>query len=107
VQRIGLQLLDGAAEAASASELSRIPVLAPSEAYAARAVDAAGHLGVTRMYGRTMPEFAGGDPRLAEEKWPNAFALSRRLLTLPAHGRLSGGAVRRLVALLDHAHAAR
>jgi dTDP-4-amino-4,6-dideoxygalactose transaminase len=105
-EQVGLPLLAGGTAPDAHLRLSRIPVLAPSESYASRALSAAAHLGVTRMYGKTLPEFLGVDERSAEAGWPNAFALSRRLLTLPAHGRLSDGAVRRLIAILDHTHAA-
>jgi dTDP-4-amino-4,6-dideoxygalactose transaminase len=104
-EQVGLPLLAGSTAPDAHVRLSRIPVLAPNESYAARALAAAGHLGVTRMYGKTLPEFLGVDARNAEASWPNAFALSRRLLTLPAHGRLSDGAARRLIAILDHTHA--
>jgi dTDP-4-amino-4,6-dideoxygalactose transaminase len=104
-ERVGLRLLAGGAAPDAHVRLSRIPVLAPSESYAARALEAAGHLGITRMYGKTLPEFLGVDERSAEANWPNAFALSRRLLTLPAHGRLSDGALRRLITILDRTHA--
>jgi dTDP-4-amino-4,6-dideoxygalactose transaminase len=106
-ERIGLPLVTGGSAPDAHLRMSRIPVVAPSESYAARALQTAGHLGVTRMYGKTLPEFLGVDERSVKAKWPNAFALSRRLLTLPAHGRLSGGALRRLVEILDRTIAAK
>jgi DegT/DnrJ/EryC1/StrS aminotransferase family len=106
VGQVGLPLLAGAAAPDAHARLSRIPVLAPSESYAARVLEICGHLGITRMYGKTLPEFVGIDARTARTNWPNAFDLSRRLLTLPAHGRLNDGALQRLVRILDRTCAA-
>jgi dTDP-4-amino-4,6-dideoxygalactose transaminase len=99
--RIGLPIVAGGRGRGRAAGLSRIPVLAPTERYAERAAGVAGHLGVTRMYGLTLPEFAGERPSIASERWPNAYALSRRLITLPAHGRLTAAAAFELVAILE------
>jgi len=102
--RIGLRPLAGVGEPLASSRLSRVPFVAPSEAYAERACRMAGHLGVTRMYGRTLPEFIGVNRARANEKWPNAFSLSRRLLTLPATGRLASADFDQLIIILTRAH---
>jgi hypothetical protein len=68
--------------------LWRIPVVHQSEAVAQRFSQCAAHLGVSRLYGRTMGEFAGIDPVQAQRRWPVAWRLARTLTTLPSHGRL-------------------
>lgn len=76
------------AAAGSGRPLWRIPVLHDSGAAAERFSKCAAHLGVSRLYGRTMAEFAGIDAAQAQRRWPVAWRLSRTLTTLPSHGRL-------------------
>ena len=75
-------------ESKAGNPLWRLPLIAASEQDAARIEDMSRALGVTRLYGRTLPEFLGESPEECAIRWPHAFQLSRRLLTLPTHGRL-------------------
>jgi len=84
---------------ASGGILWRIPVLHDTEESAGQFADAAAKFGVSRLYGATLPEFAGLTPAQSRERWPNAWAFSRRLTTLPTHGRLGDGQLARLARL--------
>jgi dTDP-4-amino-4,6-dideoxygalactose transaminase len=53
------------------------------------------------MYRRTLPEFLGRSASIAARDFPNAFDLSRRLVTLPTHARLTQSELFRLRDLLD------
>jgi dTDP-4-amino-4,6-dideoxygalactose transaminase len=88
-RRLGLQAVKGALSDQVPGSASRVPVLAPTAWHADQAAKAAGHLGVSRMYKKTLAEFVGTSAAQAMHTWPSAYDLSRRLLTLPAHGRLS------------------
>jgi hypothetical protein len=80
--------------------LNRIPALAPSPAVAGRLSIRCGVFGVTRMYHQLLPEFNGTSESEAAHCWPNAFSLSRHLLTFPASGRLPVQAHRALAGCL-------
>jgi hypothetical protein len=88
LQESNLTVLRAAADAVSSFSLSRIPALAPNAQRANQLRVQAARLGVTAMYGKTLAEFHGCGARAAAQNWPNAFALSRRLLTFPANGGL-------------------
>lgn len=86
--------------------LWRVPVLHASGAAADFFADAAASLGVSRLYGRSLPELSGTSPEEARERWPKAWSLARRLTTLPTHGRLGASQRARLRMLLQASHAA-
>jgi len=68
--------------------LWRLPVLLDDAAQAEAFANAAAAFGVSRLYRKTLPEFLGVDSETARSRWPNAWHLSRTLVTLPTHGRL-------------------
>lgn len=80
--------------------LNRLPVLCRDANQARRLVAAGSHLGISGMYGKTLPEFHGLTAIEAAERYPAAFALSRRLVTLPTHARIGATARRHLRELL-------
>jgi dTDP-4-amino-4,6-dideoxygalactose transaminase len=83
--------------------LWRVPVLC-STPEAARAIAESGnHLGVSRLYGRTIPEIMGMPHEQARAQWPNAVSIAERLVTLPTHGRLTNHALASLQTLLRKA----
>jgi hypothetical protein len=89
IERGSARVLSAAKTAPESMMLSRIPALA-SDADAAQLVRArAAHFGVTRMYERTLSEFQDHTADEAAQRYPNAFALSRRLLTFPIGARRS------------------
>ncbi len=68
--------------------LWRLPVVVASKR-AADKLEADGRaFGVTRLYGKTLPEFHGLSAEECASRWPNAYKLSRQIVTLPTHGRL-------------------
>jgi hypothetical protein len=69
--------------------LWRMPVLFDEPEQASRFAHAAVGFGVSRLYQKTLPEYFGVDSQVARERWPNAWRLSRLLVTLPTHGRLT------------------
>lgn len=90
-------------EAERGLPLWRVPVLFPTAGAAQSAYEKSKHLGTSRLYQRTVPEIIGRVPEYVAERWPNAFDLARRLLTLPTHGRLSGRQREHLGAILREA----
>ena len=86
--------------------LWRVPVRHRSAAEAEFFANAAAPLGVSRLYGRSLPEFSGVAADAARERWPNAWNFARQLTTLPTHGRLDGAQIRRLGTLLEASRAA-
>jgi hypothetical protein len=89
----GVKSFAGADYAAGRGALLRLPLLADSEQASIDLFQSAQHLGVSRMYQRTMPEFAGTSQSEARQRWPVAFEVSRQLVTLPTHGRLAASDV--------------
>jgi dTDP-4-amino-4,6-dideoxygalactose transaminase len=85
---------------AGKAALWRVPVLCASAQHAQRLSVQGTHLGVSRLYGRTIPEIMGMAPGEAQERWPNATSLASRLVTLPTHGRLTSPAEAQLRRLL-------
>jgi len=86
--------------------LWRVPVRHRSVSEAEFFANAAAPLGVSRLYGRSLPEFCGASEAEARERWPNAWSFARQLTTLPTHGRLSGAQIRQLGTLLEASRAA-
>ncbi len=81
--------------------LNRFPLLCATETHAESLFERGHRLGVSRMYRRTLPEFLGRSASIAARDFPNAFDLSRRLVTLPTHARLTQSELFRLRDLLD------
>jgi len=69
--------------------VNRFPLLCASEAHAESLYERGRRLGISRMYRRTLPEFLGRSASDAARNFPNAYDLSRRIVTLPTHSRLS------------------
>jgi dTDP-4-amino-4,6-dideoxygalactose transaminase len=80
--------------------LWRVPVLLKSEEAADNFSRRAKRFGVSRLYRRTLPEFTQVSADEARTRWPNAWKLSRTLVTLPTHGRLGATEWERLASLL-------
>jgi hypothetical protein len=81
--------------------LWRVPVLFDEASGAEAFANAAAPYGVSRLYRKTLPEFLGVDAETARRQWPNAWHLSRTLVTLPTHGRLAEADWTRLGRLLE------
>ena len=88
VERSSTRVLPAAKTALQFVTLSRVPALAASADAAERIRAHAAHLGVTGMYLRTLGEFQGDVADEAQRCYPNAFAMSRRLLTFPAGAKV-------------------
>jgi dTDP-4-amino-4,6-dideoxygalactose transaminase len=69
--------------------LWRLPVCFEHAEAAEQFARAGAGVGVSRLYRRTLPELVGVGAGEARERWPNAWRLSRTLVTLPTHGRLA------------------
>lgn len=84
--------------AAASRPLWRMPLICPNQEAAAEARQFGAFAGITRLYGRVLPQFleAGCDTTM----WPGARLLAERLITLPTHGRLSRREIQRLGQLL-------
>jgi dTDP-4-amino-4,6-dideoxygalactose transaminase len=89
LSRLGYVVPEDAKRTAAARGLNRVPVLCGSEERAERVFSRARKFGVTRMYGRTLPEFVGMQPGAAKVRYPVAFEFSRTVLTVPTHSRLN------------------
>lgn len=85
----------------SACALNRFPLLCATESHAESLLERGNRLGVSRMYRRTLPEFLGRPASTTASDFPNAFDLSRRLVTLPTHARLTQSELLSLRDLLD------
>lgn len=80
--------------------LWRVPVLCATSRDAGELAARGAHLGVSRLYGRSIPEIMGMSAEEASRQWPNAVSIASRLITLPTHGRLDARARAELQALL-------
>jgi hypothetical protein len=77
-----------ALQTAAVEGLNRLPVICRDNEQALWLVANGGHLGLSPMYGKTLPEFQGLSSAEAAARYPAAHALSRRLITLPTHARI-------------------
>jgi len=100
VQESGGEVPSGVARAASTLPLWRVPILCPTAQGAATLSQEGAHLGISRLYGCTIPQMAGTAEREVAERWPVATSIAARLVTLPTHGRLSPRAHEQLRRLL-------
>lgn len=83
----------------------RLPLRLPNWRDRDRSPAAARRLGVERSYPRTLAQLPAVEPLLldARSRFPGAETLSRELVTLPTHSRLSHGARREVARLLEDA----
>ena len=94
-----------AAASAYATGLNRLPIICRDPEQAAMIAAAGKPLGISAMYGRTLPEFFRPvcdnpvDPLL----YPNALDFSRRLVTVPTHSRILDDAQHALLSLFRDA----
>ena len=79
----------------------RFPVCLPAEVVPAASGARARHAGVARSYPLTLGELPAVKPRLVPSsgEWPGAHLLSRRVVTLPTHSRLTRDAHAAIVAM--------
>lgn len=96
----GARIPHSARSQANRMPLWRIPVLCPSTQAASALATEGWHLGVSRLYGRTLPVIMGQSPDVAAQRWPGATEIADRLVTLPTHGRLNARRRGELGALL-------
>lgn len=97
----GAQVPHTVSRTADRLPLWRVPVLCRSPELASRVAEQGAHLGISRLYGRALPEFLDASPAEAAERWPGAVSLAGRLITLPTHGRLERRAQEELRQLLQ------
>lgn len=81
--------------------LWRVPVLCATEENARYIAMNGAHLGLSRLYGASLPEIMGTPQQQVAAEWPHANAIASRLITLPTHGRLGAGALSELQSLLE------
>jgi hypothetical protein len=89
-QDSGARLPVSALQNQDRAPLWRVPVLCPTPESAAALARDGGHLGISRLYRRPLPEIMGIAPAEVVMQWPEAAWLAERLVTLPTHGRLGG-----------------
>lgn len=81
--------------------LNRLPVICRDPDQARRLCADGASVGVSGMYGKTLPEFIGVSAESAAESVPNGYSLSRALITLPTHSRMTGRPLTQLKALIS------
>jgi hypothetical protein len=97
----GAQVPESALQAGDFSPLWRVPVLCPTPESARILAREGAHLGLSRLYGRALPEIMQVPPEEAAAHWPGAVWIAERLITLPTHGRLGERAEDELRVLLE------
>jgi dTDP-4-amino-4,6-dideoxygalactose transaminase len=85
----GFRILPDVMETAAREGLNRIPVLCHDARQAEWLTARGGHLGISRMYGKTLPEFLGMNADMAAAAYPNAYVFSRTVVTVPTHTRIT------------------
>jgi dTDP-4-amino-4,6-dideoxygalactose transaminase len=68
--------------------LNRFPVLCRDVDQASRLLAQGARLGISPMYGRTLPEFLGVSSVDAAAAYPVAYRFSRTVITVPTHERI-------------------
>jgi dTDP-4-amino-4,6-dideoxygalactose transaminase len=81
--------------------LNRLPILCRTAELAMSLREKGRQLGLSPMYGRTLPEFLGLSEQEVARVFPHAYDLSRRLVTLPTHSRISAGDLTLIRRILD------
>lgn len=99
----GFRIPQDALKAAATEGLNRLPVSCDSVEQARRLVRGGTQLGISPLYGRTLPEFLGMSAAEAATAYPVAYHFSRTLVTLPTHGRIDTRAQRQLRELFRNA----
>ncbi len=92
-----------ALQTAADEGLNRLPVLCSDAEQAEWLISRGAALGISPMYGRTLPEFLGMSAADAALAFPVAYRFSRTLVTLPTHARCGPPTRQRLRELLRDA----
>jgi dTDP-4-amino-4,6-dideoxygalactose transaminase len=100
-QEAGYYVPASAQSAARGIGLNRLPLLCRTATQAESLLQRGRRLGLSAMYRRTLPEFAGRSPEETAREFPNAYDVSRRLVTLPTHSRVSAGDLALIRRMLD------
>lgn len=85
----GFRILPDVMETAAREGLNRIPVLCHDARQAQWLATRGSHLGISQMYGKTLPEFVGMNADAAATAYPNAHVFSRTVVTVPTHTRIN------------------
>ena len=101
VARSKLTVPADALAVAGSNGLNRLPVICRDPDQARRLCVAGASVGVSGMYGMTLPEFLGVSEASAAESLPYGYGLSRTLITLPTHSRMTGRPLERLTGLIS------
>ncbi len=86
----GFRIPADAMATAAETGLNRLPVLCHDATQAQWLVARGKDLGISPMYGKTLPEFLGMTAADAAAAYPNAYTFSRTVVTLPTHARVDG-----------------
>ncbi len=92
-----------ALQTAASEGLNRLPVICGDTEQAQWLISRGTSLGISPMYGRTLPEFMGMSAADAALAFPVAYRFSRTLVTLPTHARCGPRTRQRLRELLRDA----
>jgi dTDP-4-amino-4,6-dideoxygalactose transaminase len=92
-----------ALQTADREGLNRLPVLCRDAQQAAWLANAGKRLGISTMYGKTLPEFLGMGTAEAAAAFPEAWRFARTLVTIPTHTRFDADARSHLRRLLQNA----
>jgi dTDP-4-amino-4,6-dideoxygalactose transaminase len=84
----GYRIPADAMKTAVGEGLNRLPVLCRDEEQASRLLAKGARLGISPMYGRTLPEFLGVSSADAAAAYPVAYRFSRTVITVPTHERI-------------------
>ena len=103
LRKLGYRMFDDVTSGQSSDGLNRLPVLCSTSEQAEFLVQRGRKYGISHMYGRTLGEFIGRSPAWSAEHTPNAYAVSRRLVTLPTHSRLDDRDLSALLQVLSDA----
>jgi hypothetical protein len=100
-QDSGARLPASALQNQGRAPLWRVPVFCPTPESAVALAGQGGHLGVSRLYARPLPQIMGIAPAEVVARWPQSSWIAERLVTLPTHGRLGGRLENELRRLLE------
>lgn len=84
----GVSVPASALQTQGRAPLWRVPILCPTPESAMTLAREGTHLGISRLYVKTLPEIMGVPRADVLACWPNAAWIAERLVTLPTHGRL-------------------
>jgi len=100
----GFRIPADALKTAAIDGLNRLPVLCRDADQARQLVAQGAHLGISPMYGQTLPEFLGMSAAEAATAYPAAYRFSRTVVTVPTHTRINAGVRRKLRELFRNAN---